>query len=98
METDCVALSSLSTSPPYLHEPSTVLSSCLISHLAEGRPKTMACYMAVSGSKNRGLAEGRQKTMECYMAVSGSKNRGMLAENNRQSPDSNKDMSHQVFQ
>jgi len=53
METDCVALSRLSTSPPYLHEPSTVLSSCLISRLAEGRQKTMALCMAVSGSKNR---------------------------------------------
>jgi len=55
METDCVGLSRPSTSPPYLHEPSPVLSSCLISRLAEARQKTMACCMAESGCKNRGM-------------------------------------------
>jgi len=55
MKTDSVGLSRLSTSPPYLHEPSTVLSLCLISRLAEGRQETMACFMAVSGSKNWGM-------------------------------------------
>jgi len=37
MKTDCVGLSRPSASPPYLHEPSTVLSLCLISRLAEGK-------------------------------------------------------------
>ena len=46
MGSGCVGLSHHSTSPPYLHEPSTVLSLCLISRLAEGRQKTMACIMA----------------------------------------------------